>query len=166
MFVWLPNVAAVVGQDQGNIEIISSSGILVVLERDPVLGNLDQDVLNVHLGAGVDDDGLHPEERHPVLFLMGQQEVEQREGRHCLGWDLDGATLYQVPRKVGSFTVIFHKVLQEGDDVEARSKVCVLLGDVALNSPQMIVVGEAVKMDEYLAGECLCLINISKYHLL
>ena len=56
----------------------------------------------------------------------------------------------KVPRKVGSLAVIFHKVLQEGDDVEARSEVGVLLGDVTLNSPQMIVVGKTVEMNENL----------------
>ena len=39
--------------------------------------------------------------------------------------------------------------------MEARSEVGVLLGDVTLNSPQMIVVGKAVEMNENLDSVAL-----------
>ena len=67
LFLRLANVAGVVGEDQGHVEVVSPPRLLVVLEADPVLGDLDQDVLVVHLSAGVDDDRLHPDDGHPVL---------------------------------------------------------------------------------------------------
>ena len=67
LFVRLADVAGVIREDQRHVKVVSPPGLLVVLEADPVLGDLDQDVLVVHLGAGVDDDRLHPDDRHTVL---------------------------------------------------------------------------------------------------
>ena len=67
LFVRLADVAGVVGEDQGHVKVVSPPGLLMIFEADPVLGDLDQDVLVVHLGVGVDDDRLHPDDGHSVL---------------------------------------------------------------------------------------------------
>ena len=90
-----------------------------MVEGDPLLGGLDQDVLIVHLCVGVDDDRLHPDHSHPVLLLVGQEEVEQERRGHCPGAHLYRTVVHQVPREVGALAVVLHEVLEEADDVEA-----------------------------------------------
>ena len=120
----------------------------MVFEGDSVLRNLDENILVVHLRVGVDDDRLHPDDGHPVLLLVGQQEVEQLNRGHGLGGDLYGSVLDKIPGKVGSLAVVLHEVFQEGDHMEARSEVGVFLRDVGLDGSQMVVVGETVEVDQ------------------
>ena len=67
LFLRLADVAGVIREDQRHVKVVSPPGLLVILEADPMLGDLDQDVLIVHLSARVNDDRLHPDDGHPVL---------------------------------------------------------------------------------------------------
>ena len=90
----------------------------------------------------------------------------------------------EVPGEVRPLAVVLHEILQEGDDMEARPKifenvhknilkskkylappeVCVFLRQVCLDGAEVVVVGEAVEVDEHL--DAVALVNEARHEVL